>query len=473
MTDPKLPSATVVFAAEEPRCNRKIRHNLEQYAPHNSQALGALTLDIPFWGLDDPLSDLLLDSRYPNFAFFPNEHPNSNLEFRLNQLTTDLREFCTTHSPDGQGLGFPAATYTTILSVQNFMNLVDLFFLRWHAQWPILHWPTFDVDKTSLPLLLAVALSGAAYSRAEDGVETGPVFAKAFYQAAEAYIFDRLDALCPPVDGAERVLHDNAIEVCQAALLVVVIQKSIHDPVIRRRMFAKRHPILVATVRSLGILSFKHRDCTMPSWEMFIRDELLVRLVTWTFLTDALPPLLCNQPPSMILSEMTGDLPCDEMLWNAETETDFNKRWLETITTVHHRPNLQQLVTNLFDDNWEDSPRKNQCRPSADHLSLMMWALQPVIFNLRTTVPIQFSVSSVLCALQRWWSAWDSTPRSHRLGPAKHAPELATLTKKILKAGQRKDDKFSAYLSGLAREDTMHIHEFIKTELATTTYTYT
>ncbi|KAH7123136.1 hypothetical protein EDB81DRAFT_226591 [Dactylonectria macrodidyma] len=462
ITDPKLQYATGFLGSKEPWCNRKMRHHLEQYAPHSDQDLGAPTLDIPFWGFDDPLSDLLLDdSRYRNSALLPNQHPTCNLEFRLNQLTTDLREVCTTHPSIGQGLSFSVTNYTAILSVENFLNLVDLFFVRWHSQWPILHWPTFDLEKASLPLLLAVALSGAAFSRAEDSVETDPVFAKAFYQTAEAYIFDRLDALCSPADGIEPILNDDTIEVCQAALLVEVIQKSVNDTGIRRRMFAKRHPTLVAALRSLGILGVKHRDSTMPSWGLFIREELLVRLAIWTFLTDALPTLFCNQPPSMILSEMIGDLPCDEKLWNAATETDFSKEWRKT-TTTQHRPSVQQLVTNLFDDNWDHWLRGSRGRLSVDHLNIMIWALQPIIFNLRTTVPMQSSLSRVLRALHRWWSAWDDTPQSNRVGLASHAPELARLTKNILEAGLRNDAKFSTYLSGLALEDTMHIHELIK-----------
>ncbi|KAH7125077.1 hypothetical protein B0J13DRAFT_484439 [Dactylonectria estremocensis] len=461
ITDPGLQYATVFLAAKEPSCNRMMRHHLQQYVPHSSQALETPALDIPFWGFDDPLRDLFLDeSRYQDLALFPNQHPTSNLEFRLNQLTTDLREFCITHSPSSQALGFSVTSYAAILSAENFLNLVDMFFLRWDSQW-LLHWPTFDLEKASLPLLLAIALSGTAFSRAEDGVETDPVSSKAFYQTAEAYIFDRLDAFCSPADGTEPMLHDDIIEVCQAALLVEVIQKSVNDTGIRRRMFAKRHPTLVAALRSLGILGIKHRDCTMPSWVLFIREELLIRLSIWTFLTDALPTLVFNQPPSMIISEMIGDLPCDEKLWNAATETDFNKEWRET-TTTQHRLSIQQLVANLFDDNWELGLRGNRSSLSVDHLFIMIWALQPIIFNLRTTVPMQSSLSSVLRALQRWRSAWDDTPQSHRVGLVSHSPELARLNKMILEAGLRNDAKFSTYLSGLALEDTMHIHELIK-----------
>ena len=93
-------------------------------------------------------------------------------------------------------------------------------------------------------------------------------------------------------------------------------------------------------------------------------------------------------------------------------------------------------------------------------------ALQPVIFNLRTILPFQSVLSTTLRALERWQSAWHSTPQSHRLGIARYAPEFAILTRKILEDGQGSDNRSTAYLGGVVREDTVQLHEFIKTRVA-------
>jgi len=223
----------------------------------------------------------------------------------------------------------------------------------------------------ALPLLLAVALSGAAFSRPEDVVEVDPIFAKSFYQTAEAYIFHHLDVLGLPADWTRSVLRDDAMEICQAALLMEVLQKSVNDIEIRQRMLTKRHPALVAAVRSLGILGTRHRDCTRePTWELFIQTELRIRLVAWTFHADALPPLFYNQPPSMMLSEMTGDLPCDEELWSTETEASFKEKWRGTNTIF--LPHLQRLVTDLLDDSGEDKRSRYQSGLSGNHLNMVI-----------------------------------------------------------------------------------------------------
>jgi hypothetical protein len=382
MSDPKLPSATTLLAGEEPYSNLKARHNIERYAGISTSAgyLDGPFLGFPYSQFDDSeghmfTEELAMDQPgfLDGFDLFPVEYPTNSLELRLQQLTQDLKEYShNRHNQARQSTVFPEAICASLLSAENLLKLVNLYFYRWHHQWPILHWPTFDVDVTSLPLLLAVALSGAAYSRDEDAVSEDPISAKIFYEIAEGYIYDRLEIVTSQTNTTAHMLPDEVIETCQAALLTEVLHKSVNDTRIRQRVFTKRHPALVATLRSLGILGTTHRSSIpTPSWDTFVKVELLVRLATWTFMSDTLPLLFCNQPPSIMLSEMTGNLPCDGTLWDAETEHDFDEALRQLPPIPERQVCVQQLVADLLDES-EIGNQSNERELSPEHQYILI-----------------------------------------------------------------------------------------------------
>jgi hypothetical protein len=66
-------------------------------------------------------------------------------------------------------------------------------------------------------------------------------------------------------------------------------------------------------------VSVKHE--VDEDWQTFILREQAIRTVAWTFCADCLATLTCNKPPSFSIFEMTGDLPCDPRLWEADVDS--------------------------------------------------------------------------------------------------------------------------------------------------------
>jgi hypothetical protein len=49
------------------------------------------------------------------------------------------------------------------------------------------------------------------------------------------------------------------------------------------------------------------------------------RVAAWTFVTDSTLAIFFNSPPQVAISEMMGDFPCGEALFEAETAIEFER----------------------------------------------------------------------------------------------------------------------------------------------------
>lgn len=387
LTDPSSKSVTGVFASQDPDID--LVHSTspscwnEVARPDHTQA-ATTDLGSIFWGVDNPLGDLLFDNwvvtNHTDTPFGFTDDPNGHLQLRLNALASELRDLdkcaCSRNRINIQSTGPTERDYENIFTATSFLELTSTFFQRRHWQWPILHLPTFDPHKATFPLLLAIALSGAAFSRPDDKAAEYSPSAEAFHRIAETYIFNGLEVLTAP--GAHDLSSNGAIEACQAALLIDAFLISINDRDTRRRIITKRHPSLVASTRAIGLASTRYsHSLDMLSWDAFIRHESLVRLVTWTFVADSVLPF-CNQAPSMAVSEMVGDLPCDEELWAADSEAEFELK-VQTKCSARQPYSIRKLMARLLDDDeWKSQPainRNSSFGPSLEHLNVALWGM--------------------------------------------------------------------------------------------------
>ena len=387
LTDPSSKSVTGVFASQDPDID--LVHSTspscwnEVARPDHTQA-ATTDLGSIFWGVDNPLGDLLFDNwvvtNHTDTPFGFTDDPNGHLQLRLNALASELRDLdkcaCSRNRINIQSTGPTERDYENIFTATSFLELTSTFFQRRHWQWPILHLPTFDPHQASFPLLLAIALSGAAFSRPDDKAAEYSPSAEAFHRIAETYIFNGLEVLTAP--GAHDLSSNGAIEACQAALLIDAFLISINDRDTRRRIITKRHPSLVASTRAIRLASTRYsHSLDMLSWDAFIRHESLVRLVTWTFVADSVLPF-CNQAPSMAVSEMVGDLPCDEELWAADSEAEFELK-VQTKCSARQPYSIRLLMARLLDDDeWKSQPainRNSSFGPSLEHLNVALWGM--------------------------------------------------------------------------------------------------
>lgn len=168
------------------------------------------------------------------------------------------------------GNEFPVDLAGIVFTAKNFEECVSAYFTVFHPQHPFIHMPTFDAHKVSLPLLLSVVLAGSVHCTPRDAAWS----TRSFFDVGEDLIFERLRDIVARNDRQDRF----SLQIVQAALLVLALQISFNDEVIRRRIRISRHPELVASMRSLDLIKPICTSSLGPSeWETFIAKETRVR----------------------------------------------------------------------------------------------------------------------------------------------------------------------------------------------------
>ncbi|SPO01601.1 uncharacterized protein DNG_04274 [Cephalotrichum gorgonifer] len=273
--------------------------------------------------------------------------PVDGLEAQVRLLEDDLRKLIN-NRPNLNDAVYQDS-FATFFTCATFHKLLTLFFRRRQLLARMIHWPTFNPATVDPGLLLAIALCGAAYSHHSVEPFDYAATASKLHQLAEKYIFRRMKR-CPASDASPA-----ALEVCQAAYLVVFLQLSGSDYDARRRAITKRHPALVDAIRRLGMLK---RTTASPThnadWHAFVYKESCIKLVTWTLFTDGLLALFFNSPPSMTVSEMSIDLPCSDGLWDADCPSSFEEEENEEKQTLQPLC-IKEVMEELLGDDWDDT----------------------------------------------------------------------------------------------------------------------
>ncbi|TLS28030.1 hypothetical protein PpBr36_02020, partial [Pyricularia pennisetigena] len=201
--------------------------------------------------------------------------------------------------------------FFTVWNVQAF---AIIFCRKRHYQYPLIHWPTFHLEEVSLPLLMVVALTGATYSyRPGHGLENIKE-ARKLYHVADGFVFERLETFLRDTDAplSSQANQVKGLQLCQASLLMYGLETlSISDSAIHRIAVTERLPAIVTALRRLQTGGFL---CTR---------EQVIRLATWAFAVDGLATLCCNNPPVFSMPEMSGSLPCNPALWDADSGHAF------------------------------------------------------------------------------------------------------------------------------------------------------
>ncbi|CAK7209705.1 hypothetical protein SCUCBS95973_000530 [Sporothrix curviconia] len=353
------------------------------------------------------------------------------------------------------------AAFRTFFANADFHRLIAVFFRRQQLLAKMIHWPTFDAGQVDASLLLAIALCGVAYlqSSAPNAVFGSDTTAKLITSAAaiqplaEKYIFKRLKTECnenehspSAITAAEK--NARALDICQAAYLVVLLQISVndHDSATRRRAMTKRQPALVDALRHLGMLSMRpSSSATADSadpWRTFVYHESCSRLALWVFFSDGLLALFCNAPPNTTVAEMTADFPCRDELWDAASSSLYEEeKKRDGAYQCQHsvRPlSVNNVLAALLDDG-NASWQTPACQAlTVFHLYSVVGAIQFSLFNYRfNALPPSFG-HVLLRALGRWERLWHAAlarvpPDQQRwLGVAKYAPEFALVARRIV-----------------------------------------
>ncbi|KAF4960239.1 hypothetical protein FSARC_10527 [Fusarium sarcochroum] len=443
-SDPSHTSMDVTVATEPERISEAPAWN--HRAPEATDWISG-TVDPRFLLLN--LSDMLLDEPqdcqemghdFFQFSSTFNTPATSvdTLTSRVASLTGILQDLTLNrpHLKDGLDQSYQNGFFATA----HFHNALMIFFRRRYYHKLPIHWPTFDPDKIALHLFLAVILTGTAYLQYLEH-SSGSFLTESLLELSEKYIFKELKQLTN--QDITPVTSSHMLEICQAAVLMNSLEGSANHIEARRRISSKRIPTLVASLRKSGMIGLKHQSQPLEiTWESFIHRETCIRVVSWTFVNDSLMTLFCNNPPTMAVKEMTGHFPCHSELWEADSNIAFQKRAQQDLLRPYPS-SYNEAMEGLLAEEWTFSTRESFRRLNTSDLFLL--------------------------TLDRWNSLWTgafariSADEKSWLGIARHTPEVAALSRKIVELSGTGEAKSSAYMQCVATYDTAIFHEFVQT----------
>ncbi|PSN73800.1 hypothetical protein BS50DRAFT_614831 [Corynespora cassiicola Philippines] len=477
-TDPSgyRPSAAIAAEATDLDTIEDVDSQVPSFYPGRSLTLQ----NQPFSDADELCSEYfcfpLLMSRGEGKEAFPrvrgcpaSDHEETSvLEARAREIVSRLlaQQSLMQQRDSGVQASFDALFANSVFTVANVRHFVWGFFHYFHDQFPILHQATFSMQTVSLPLLLTVILFGSmSYSPSDISLATRQVF-----DVAEAYVFDQLISTQMPQCTRETCSINNEIELLQAGLLFLIIQNNSNDMTTRRRIRLQRIPCLVAGVRASGLFAYKRKHLitgmNRPEWRLFLSDEARVRVAAWTFMTDSTLATFFNSLPQVAISEMIGDLPCEEDLFKAETTLEFERVAL-TESSGPQAATLSELVQCLL---FPPAPRPlaQAGEPFKATIMLMtICALQSVIVASRMNFLSSATAEAILRALDRWKDLWDLANKDEedglllQKGFEKHAVEYWWLARTVVKIGQL-GDQSCRYMQPIPSDSAKDLNDFVR-----------
>ncbi|KAK7965855.1 uncharacterized protein PG986_000132 [Apiospora aurea] len=394
------------------------------------------------------------------------------LAARLNLLELEVTAYISSNYCPRRGSCDPSAI-RRFFHVSNVQRFAMTFCRKRHYRYPIVHWPTFALEEAPLPLLMVVALTGATYSYSPGRGPQHITEARELYLLADSYVFHQLRTFLdhlPP--ASEDVDFTEAVQLCQAALLMYGLDTLLAgDSAMQRVAMAERLPELVSALRRLEFVGYRHDDCSSSGasgdWKLFVQREQAIRLVSWAYCVDCLATLSCNNPPIFSLFEMTGDLPCDPALWDADSESTFRSLRGSTLQGQGISQPLNVLMSSLLNSDAREENGEWDHLPLF-HLHIIMCALQPIIFNLHVSMSLPQQSKGLLHTLSTWRCLWeralDKVPKTHLryVGIARNISEIEYLSRRIIEVAASSEGSASRYLQRVPSYSSEDIHEFIR-----------
>ncbi|KAF2844023.1 hypothetical protein T440DRAFT_60675 [Plenodomus tracheiphilus IPT5] len=430
----------------------------------------------PFWSLEDSFSELFdvstigigEDCAFSQYDFQSELPKKPQLEARVSDIIYQLsatHDSILRHKPDTEA-HFDAQLAAVVFTPDNLESCIRAYFHHFHGHLPIIHRPTFDSETTSLPLLIAVFLFGSM-SPTQSHVA---VPARRFSDVAEAFIFDQ--AIFEHALGGSHEaldLHDE-IETLQAALLLLMVQNNTNNLTTRRRIRLQRIPRLVSAVRALRLFEYKRqgfrKDTTACRWQTFICDEVRIRMAVWMFMIDSTLAVFFNSPPQVVLSEMIGDQPCGEEIFDARTASDF-----EALAFMEFAEpqafSLPSFVSLFLSDSVPGPCIPVRMHTTSANMLMAICALQSAAITSRLSLLAPATVEALLRAMDKWKSLWEviikEEPNNLRQsGFVRHAEGVWWLTKALVEVG-RSGDLSCRYMHPSPSDSAEDLHRFIQT----------
>ncbi|KAF2443315.1 hypothetical protein P171DRAFT_432596 [Karstenula rhodostoma CBS 690.94] len=355
---------------------------------------------------------------------------------------------------------FPLDTARQVFTPHTLLCYVSAYFRYFHPHFAFIHRPTFDIHHASLPLLLAVALAGSAHSPPTDDALSAPCL----YSVAEEYIFRCLHDM---VDMRAEV-NDVVIQTLQAAVLINALLYSSTDQAIARRGLFHRFPALVTSVRSLVLLESRR---TMPlydmSWGQFIAEESKIRTAAAVFFSGGISTITFNNAVQLPVTEMVGDLPCADALFEVPSPDEFTQLLMSTTCDTAQSLSLKEWVLLYLEDSWPGREVKMLTSTDPKLLTIHIIALHSIIYAARTSLLTFSSYTTLLRATDRWKElhnlvyARNNASETQLVGFVKYSVELWWLARKLLELAHAGKEG-CRYLTGTPTDSRRDLREFVE-----------
>ncbi|EKG09641.1 Zinc finger C2H2-type protein, partial [Macrophomina phaseolina MS6] len=214
----------------------------------------------------------------------------------------------------------------------------DAFFEKFHPTMPLLHEPTFDLNKEPKQLVAAVACIGCLYTPMESRFATSRKMFEEAHGALEEYTReDRSRFQATWVLQAYILLETCGIYMCDDSLLLKAqnIHSSLVGAIRELQMTHDGHASRLETPTSPEPIpeTVGHTSAGLrKQWLGFVEDESRKRCIYSIYLLDSQLSVACNLRPQISALEIKYKLPCADDLWSAPT----SEAW-ETIQNQHFR----------------------------------------------------------------------------------------------------------------------------------------
>ncbi|KAK9371683.1 fungal-specific transcription factor domain-containing protein [Lipomyces chichibuensis] len=205
---------------------------------------------------------------------------------------------------------------------------IDLYWEKFHFQFPILHKRLFEVDTSPEPLLFCMILIGATYA---DAQELALVIAEPL-----RWIIFSSPGFHPP----------TKVWILQSLLLLEVYEKTMSS----RKLHERAHIHHGATVQLIrrgrtlldpSVALSGEDDPDGSSWRRWVEAESIKRAVFMAFILDVSHSILFGHSLLLYPYEMRLSLPCDDRIWDS---ADDERRLLMSKPTVPFLVGLKRLL---------------------------------------------------------------------------------------------------------------------------------
>ncbi|KAL3481531.1 hypothetical protein BJX99DRAFT_270739 [Aspergillus californicus] len=291
----------------------------------------------------------------------------------------------------------PLLSGFTLPSRESLTRFLNAYFDGIYAHMPFMHCPSFNPDKHSLELVLAMAAAGAQY-RYE------PRKARMLYHASKAIFQEKQHA---PKDR-----NRNLTEDLRCLLNLMIFATWQRDPELVRDA-CDQQSLMARLLRESGLVESGNQSSEVSNidWETWLRLEADRRVKLFGFALLNLQSITYNLPPILLIHELNLRLPCTCDEWRTVDEA----HWKQVRQGIHHEQNLlQDALAILFDESGELPMSALTPIPSPTASILLMHSLLHRILLSRQasalhTVP---QVDKYIEALRRWTSIWQRAPES-------------------------------------------------------------